>query len=142
MKNLLLLCAIVLSSAVLGQGNLQFNRVINQKIIQTANMAAFGSITQTVTIPSGKIWKIESAAVSPIFPTGGYLGQTYNCFTLKLDSWTLYTKLCSGAVRDPINFPIWLPAGTYTLRLYNDQNSLSNTFQEGMLSIIEFNIIP
>ena len=105
-------------------------------------MAAWGSITQTVTIPAGKIWKIETADVAPIFPTGGYLGQPAGCFTLKLDSWTLYSKYCSGESHKPEQFPIWLPAGTYTLRLYNDQNAISNTFHEGMVSIIEFNIIP
>lgn len=130
MKNLLLLCAIILSSAALGQGNLQFNQVINGSMSVT--VSTVGTTMGTIVVPTGKALKIESVAFT--YPQATiHFPHTGSFSFVSLNTHIVYTA--NGPT--PV-LPLWLSEGTYTInaRVPNNQSS---TFS---YSAIEFNIIP
>lgn len=139
--SLLLLC-----SGIRAQGNLQFNQVL-QPSITTSNLAGSGVVSQTITVPTGKIWKIENASYaryangntnSPFYIWGG----TSNV-TVYLDEYLISDFLSSGGTFREAKFPIWLTAGDYTLRIVNHSTSAQTSLtHKATLSVIEFNIVP
>jgi hypothetical protein len=110
--NLLIAFLLLGSLAVVGQGNLQFNQVL---LLNASFPATY------VTVPEGKIWKIESTVTNS---TGG------NTFIL-LDGGTYYLTNVSAPY---LNMPFWLPASTYVG--FGVLNGLS-----GKVSVLEFNIV-
>lgn len=127
---------IFLSATLFAQGNLQFSQVLNYNLSITGG----GSVTYakdnvTLTVPAGKVWKIESGHLSEqitsssaqYYVPGGYL---------LLDGSIIAGE--SSNNYDP-KFPIWLSPGTYTLTLQGGTNS-SNYYWYGFVSIIEFNV--
>ncbi len=120
------------------QGELQFNQVIflEKSIVLPANISS-PFTEQSITVPAGKVWKIESVMASffqnssspnPGFSTSG---------TVMLNKKIIFS---TGNVA---NFPIWLPAGTYTIRyIYNQSTSGSINELYGGISAIEFNVVP
>lgn len=100
------------------QGNLQFNQVITY---------AFASGNTTpITVPAGKVWKLENCM----------LNSTSNTYTFMLYNgvnYNLRQQLTSSQVA---NFPFWLSAGTSVT--FGSAGNASG----GILSIIEFNIVP
>ena len=122
MKILLLFFFLLPFSFLFSQGNLQFNQVISASATLGLNGAS-----AVVTVPVGKVWKIES--VNGWADCGSRLGITIN---------TIPT-LVSDA-----KFPIWLKSGDL-LRMTVQINPGSG-FACGPMnyyySIIEFNIIP
>jgi hypothetical protein len=141
MKKTLTFLFISISILSYSQGNLQFNRVINQ-VIPSATASApnttVPSITGSLTIPTNKVWKIESC---------GYKSGTNTTWSLFLDNYTLfsYTNFGGGGLNYYFQspFPIWLPAGTYNWKAeyFNNSSSLV-TFNGASISIIEYNIVP
>jgi hypothetical protein len=139
MKQLLTVLLLVGAlTAAKAQGNLQFNQVIflEKSIVLPANISS--SFTeQSITVPAGKVWKIESVMASffqntatpnPSFSTSG---------TVMLNKKIIFS---TGNVA---SFPIWLPEGTYTIRyIYNNSTSGSINELYGAISAIEFNVIP
>ena len=134
MKNIflsILTCA--LSSSLFSQGNLQFNQVKLVSAVQT--------------VPTGKVWKIESIIYNTQIVTAtawpdGYNGTTTNveAANIILNGVSITTrKSSSSAAYQNANslvwetkLPIWLPAGT----------TLASSTGVYSLSILEFNIIP
>jgi hypothetical protein len=90
----------------------------------------------TLTVPAGKVWKIEQACL--------YVNQT-NYYYTSASTYSLYANnilLFSMRSASPQfnGCPVWLPAGTYTLRISNENGS---TFTyKGAVNAVEFNIIP
>jgi hypothetical protein len=127
-----------------GQGNLQFNQVITQNYSITGN--SYNSISNSntsLTVPSGKVWKIESIIYN------GYSNSNYyapNCFLMINGSNVLFEKGTSSSNDSggTINKqPIWLKAGNqigFSMRNTCNPSCLQSV--EGLISIIEFNIIP
>ena len=100
-----------------GQGNLQFNQVINY---------AFASTNTTpVTVPAGKVWKLESCM----------LNSTANNYTYMLYNGVLYNLRQQLTSSQVANFPFWLAAGTSV-------TFGANAGAGGIVSILEFNIVP
>lgn len=146
MKNLLLLCAIVLSSAALGQGNLQFNQVINYDLIGSSSGSGDVSFQSlTVTIPVGKVWKVESASCRYQSTTSGSNliegGNTANRLLILVDNVPV-THLVRGEFAIQNELPLWLPAGAHSIVLSGYVTSTNSKNAFGKVSIIEFNIIP
>jgi hypothetical protein len=143
MKYTLTILFAFISVFTLAQGNLQFNKVINYVIPSTTVSPPSGQgvpvINGTLTIPSNKVWKIESS---------GYKSGTNTTWSLFLDNYTLfsYSKTGGGGLnyyyQSP--FPIWLPSGTYNWKAeYYDYISFTSaTFNGASISIIEYNIVP
>ncbi len=154
-------------------GNLQFNQVINHNLTGTVNMRfANGPIspvfqTLSITIPQGKVWKIESASVNlkPEPALSGdvsYYGNvdqtmlTLNSIDLVKETGgdnigggnaygSSYASVYSQA---NIKYPFWMPSGTYNLKLSGVYSNMypngNNVFYRanGFLSAIEYNIVP
>lgn len=104
--------------ASFAQGNLQFNQVITY--------AFASSNTTPITVPAGKVWKLENCM----------LNSTSNTYTFMLYNgvnYNLRQQLTSSQVA---NFPFWLSAGTSVT--FGSAGGAAG----GILSIIEFNIVP
>lgn len=129
MKFLYLLGFILFNSILFGQGNLQFNQVLSVS-------------DQVQTVPSGKVWKIESYQLQTVSWTTN--GTITNCSDLSrprpyyIDNYPYYklggvsTGVANYVFFPQNDFPIWLRAG----------QTLRTTCPGDFMSILEFNIIP
>ena len=111
MNNILLILAIAFSSASFGQGNLQFNQVLILDATPAGN---------AITVPAGKVWKIESVALSS--------NNAY--FQIKWGGTSYFVLNNSSPYA---NLPFWLPS--------NESASLIGS-ANAKVSIIEFNVVP
>lgn len=118
MRLLLFLVLFLCLESFKAQGNLQFNQVIN--------MAFSGANTTPVTVPAGKVWKLENCMLNT--SSNNYVHMLYNGVYYNM------RQQVSGANNG--NFPFWLSAGTSVTFGGNGGGA------GGMLSIIEFNVIP
>lgn len=145
MKSILITVYLILFTvATFAQGNLQFNQVINQTIT-TAYGQGYGGLnneTVVVTIPAGKVWKIESAHLS-------YQSSTSTKYYTANTSSENSQLVLDGAViaMDDDSYyvtpgPIWLAAGTHTFILQGYINTSSNYRWNALITAIEFNITP
>lgn len=111
------------------QNNLQFNRVVTIRADSISNCSSGCADTilyRTFTVPANKVLKIESIN----FIAGNYL--------LFLDS-TPFSKVSTNITN---TFPIWLPAGDYSIYFGTYISSASSTGSYAyMLSAIEFNLV-
>lgn len=113
------------------QNNLQFNQVITIKADTLSNCSGTCPDTimyRTFTVAPNKVLKIES--INFIAP------GNYQVF---LDA-TPFSKVSTGITN---TFPIWLPAGTYSIycATYVSTSSIIGNFAY-LLSAIEFNVVP
>jgi hypothetical protein len=142
MKIFILALFSALSSLLFSQGNLQFNQVINWKIPQqNSNCGGCGiycaNITGTITVPTGKVWKIEESSYAEASAPWSFFIDNYLLFTFE------QTAGGGQALHQETNFPIWLPSGTYTFNAtYYNSCQTQIPFKGCSTSIIEFNIIP
>lgn len=111
MKNLLVIIAITFSSVSFSQGNLQFNQVLILDATPAGN---------AVTVPPGKVWKIESVALSNNNAYFQIQWGGVNHFVLNNSS-------------PYANLPFWLPSNENISFVANVNSKVS---------IIEFNVIP
>jgi len=118
MKRALVLTLFLLSiTTFFAQGNLQFNQVITSAF-------ASGNVTP-VTVPAGKVWKLENCM----------LNSTGNSYTYMLYNGVYYNLRQQLSSSQVANFPFWLSAGsTITFG--------AGGASGGVISIIEFNIVP
>ena len=136
MKKILSLVVALLFTTSLSsfaQGNLQFNQVKRIKVTASVSFGSTNPIT-TITVPSNKVWKIESACLtdpSSGQPIGGYSN-------LSVDN----QIICSTNTNTITYCPqlIWLPSGTYNLFVCNGTGSTVSCL--AVLNAIEFNIVP
>jgi hypothetical protein len=119
MKTILFLAtALFFSINMCAQGNnLQFNRVVTI----TGNVNNY-SESPAYTVPSGKVWKIESFAS----PSGITINNTSSQPAYNFSGFNL-------------TCPIWLSAGDFVKAVCWSVNGGSGGF---VFSIIEYNIIP
>ncbi len=122
---------VLLFSCYLGkaQNNLQFNRVVIVKADSISNCSSNCNdslLVRTFTVDANKVLKIESINFTP----GNY--------TLFLDN-TPFSRTSTGITN---TFPIWLPAGTYTIFFgtYFPTASQAGNYAY-LLSAIEFNVV-
>ena len=116
----LLLC--FCSNLISAQGfNLEFSRAIFQKISYISSISG-DSYKIPITVPSGKVWKIEGSS-------------TGRAAEIQIDSMVISTN-ASHIIST--QYPIWLPAGTYELKLISNYS----TYQGGFISGIEYNLVP
>jgi hypothetical protein len=118
-----MLCFVLNSYLGFTQGNLQFNQV---KLVTTVE-----------TVPTGKVWKIESVTYSAPIPYMGSSSAGTDVCYVKINANNQIVRSFSfqyngGAAVWEQSFPIWLPAGT-TLAAFTGVN---------LISVMEFNIVP
>jgi hypothetical protein len=117
MKTFLFFIAFFVLGALKAQGNLQFNQIINLPFTV--------SNTTPVTVPAGKIWKIESCMLTTVS----------NSYAFMLYNGVIYNMRQQLSSAHNVNFPFWLASGTSV-------TFGANGGAGGLLSIIEFNIVP
>lgn len=131
MKKLILIAICFISLQLSAQGNLQFNQVLTLSYTGSIPSQSTSSLG-TLTVPAGKVWKIESG--SRVSIVGNFFNKVSNA-RFMLDDFTVI-----GNSGDPVSYPIWLNEGTYNI--YHTQSiSGTNSYKWG-LSIIEFNVVP
>ena len=118
MRTFFFFTAFFVLGALKAQGNLQFNQIINLPFAV--------SNTTPVTAPAGKIWKIESCMLS----------TTANSYALMQYNGVNYNMRQQLSSAHSVNFPFWLASGTSVTFGGNGGGA------GGLLSIIEFNIVP
>jgi hypothetical protein len=140
MKQFLSICLLLFLGNFYSQGNLQFNQVILWKLNSQSlypDNNSYYNVQGTLTVPQGKVWRIDAAS---------YYG-TAPWFDLKLDNFLLFARKTSSGggliYHQDIEFPIWLPSGTYNYlaRMYCPQCGIQ-IYEGSSVSIVEFNIIP
>jgi hypothetical protein len=122
------LCSLLFVPCSNAQGNLQFNQVVSlsQSFIGTAGGSnTFNYTGSPITVPSGKVWKVEKISVN-----GGNNG-----------SGVRINNLHSLSVSDANTGPIWLKASD-ELKIYTSCYSCVSLSGSYFISIVEFNIIP
>jgi len=105
-----------LGSVIHGQGNLQFNQVINLPFV--------AGNTTPVTVPSGKVWKLESCMLNS--SGNGNAFMLYNGYLYNMRQQQTSTQVAT--------FPFWLSSGASV--------TFGTSSSGGILSILEFNIVP
>ena len=133
MKKIIILALLISLCKINAQGNLQFNDVKNIEITGTTspfdpNIGVPISTIGTITVPTGKVWKIESTSVkenntSDISSTPSYV-------------LILNNHRASG---NSSIFPIWLSAGNYLVKVSGGAASIAVI---ASISAIEFNVTP
>jgi hypothetical protein len=142
MKNLFLLFVILgITTFAKTQGNLQFNRVINYQLKADINYASsFWRDTVMFCIPANKVWKIENVGLPSCSNCSLSLAtsdaQGYGTLN-PWETWRLYWY--SSNIKEVTNFPIWLTSNFCGQFTYNTSGGQNST---GLISIIEFNIVP
>lgn len=142
-KNIFLLLILILSCTSKAQGNLQFNRVVT---FSNSDIVANNAVTtfETITIPQGKVWKIESVSLSGVSnnvvsPFDAGSGSTIKWLYARFNDVVAYS---ANNVGNQINLlPIWLNSGTYIFKVNSAYSNLSGRVLASY-SAIEFNIIP
>lgn len=114
----IIFCVIFFTHESKAQGNLQFNQVI------LFDLASGG--TQTITVPPGKVWKIETANTG-----NGSSGGVW----IRNASSQAIAILSTSNTSSSSNYPFWLPSG-YSGNFYNVSAGRAS------ISIIEFNVVP
>jgi len=116
MKNLLIVSLLLLLSKIAhSQGNLQFNQVINLEFVSGGT---------TVTVPTGKVWKIENCMITST--------NFYACMVVNGVTYYMRQHNTSSSAWD--NFPFWFAEGKTI--------TFGGACSSGILSIIEFNVVP
>ena len=125
MKHLFTFLLVAISATSFAQGNLQFNQVIN-----VSGVSAGSNIMTTVTVPTGKVWKITS---SSWMSANGGLVSNWLC----LGPHSINGNQ-SGV--DPAKLPIWLEPGSYEVKWCNPTDNFIG--QRYAISGVEFNVVP
>lgn len=136
-----ILCAVVAVLALqsFAQGQLTWGQAILIHLHGPGGMGVNLVQDKTITVPTGRVWKIESVAIGTekdFTSTGGVIFTPYQtgCYV------TLDKRVIAPALDDHPGLrisPIWLPAGTYTLDLW-DQDGYMTTEHRALISAIEF----
>jgi hypothetical protein len=138
LKMLLLLTCILQVKLLNAQGN---NLQFNQAIYVTISLNGVLTTTQSFTVPANKVWKIESAGTG--FPDGAYQGFLFPGGSLGINNSVIYScpygVSLASVLPNVANFPIWLPSGTYSLKLSVDGGTSP---WNGFISGVEYNLIP
>jgi hypothetical protein len=120
-KQIFLILFLVFGNFSFAQGNLQFNQVL---LLNNGT---------SYTVPSGKVWKLESAVYNTYSITYGSSAKLIiNGSTVELIPFSFNDG--NGTNRAPVTevFPFWLPENT----------TIQPTQAVSKVSVVEFNIIP
>ena len=133
MKKIIILALLISVCKINAQGNLQFNDVKNIEITGTTspfdpNIGVPISTIGTITVPTGKVWKIESTSVK----------ENNTSDISSTPSYVLILNNHRASGKSSI-FPIWLSAGNYLVKVSGGAASIAVI---ASISAIEFNVTP
>ena len=118
MKKSIVILLFFVTLGAKAQGNLQFNQVITKTAPLSGTTPSI-----TLTVPTGKVWKIE------------YYTNNSNVFNFHINNIIINSYIGSNQSYD--FRPIWLKAGDFIYYNLVDSGTIGATY---FLSIIEFNI--
>ena len=124
------------------QGTLEFNQVkfLTNVATGTGPQTCCSASTVVLTVPAGKVWKIESSSLKKTSNTSPGFIQGFNTGEgISINDMVLY-RATTSTETGIAEKPVWLPAGSYNWLVHHD-NVVNYTYT-GALSIIEFNIVP
>ena len=148
------LITIAISNVLSAQGNLQFNRVVQESFVLSLPSSNNLQSVTTITVPEGKVLKIESGSIytGTLSVVGQSLGTVSFYYKSPMSAALLVNNHCifqnsmiSGNEAESVLYHpdhIWLNAGTYTLSVQVAYSSQENTTYRIGYSGIEFNIVP
>jgi hypothetical protein len=116
----IVMLSLLFTNDVKAQGNLQFNQVI------LVDLGPSGS--QSISVPAGKVWKIESVGIASNGSNNGVYLR--NSGAQAIAHFSNVTNAYSTTL------PFWLPA-SYSGSFLNSTSSYRTS-----VSIIEFNVVP
>ena len=121
------------------QGNLQFNQVILEQFNAVVTGLSQSTAT-TLTVPVGKVWKIEHANL--YVGGGAYPVTLYGGYSLFIDSVLIYRHKGDSGTQNSFSdrFPLWLPEGTYNINIGNERNNSYDFYVS--INALEFNVVP
>ena len=129
MKTFLFTMGLFFLGSVKAQGNLQFNQVVTVS-------------TTTMTVPAGKVWKIESYSESEVTFNSNYFSGCVNVnyhrpLVINNNNYYFFGNMAtasSGAnyISTGNKLPIWLKSG----------DQIRTVCSSDFASVIEFNIVP
>jgi hypothetical protein len=131
MKKLILIIICFVSLQLSAQGNLQFNQVINISYDFTSSSSE--GVIGTLTVPSGKVLKIEGASL--LRNWGTYFAELVSSYAMII----IADIPVFARTNDIRCLPLWLSEGTYDI--YSSFSASSGNFRAG-ISAIEFNVVP
>jgi hypothetical protein len=136
-KILIVVSLIIIVTAAFAQGNLQFNRVV---IVETdfavPNTNFYHSSDLSFTVPVGKVWKIESAHGT--YQNDNSTNLSYSSFVHVMIDKKFIHYYNSGSYT---YLPMWLPEGTYTLKVVMSSGGSVGHQIYGGFTGIEFNVV-
>ena len=147
MKTFFFFIALSFTSLAFSQGNLQFNQVITlQGAVNNGNVSCGPTLgftcnsSQIYTVPSGKVWKIESTnCTGNVVNSGGWASYFMSLKINGVDLVGGYSTSNSGFfANDPVKYPIWLSSNNTLQAVVLGAPTTTRYF----ISIIEFNIVP
>lgn len=129
MRNLLFVLAFTVVGLFHAQGNLQFNQIVTVG-------------TTSLTVPAGKVWKVESYSESEVTFNSNYSSGCVNTnyhrpLVINNNNYYFFGNMAtasSGAnyVTTGNKLPIWLKPG----------DQIRTVCSSDFASVIEFNIVP
>lgn len=154
MKTILLLIQLTIATTLFSQGNLQFNRAVN--IEMSSSFTTSGNwrtivipAAITITVPVGKTLKITRSTIDYRESLANTPPSYFRSAQLLLNSTTIASFNSEEATSnlffhfERLTEPMWLPAGTYTLRVISKHSNTQNVpTLTANISGIEFNILP
>ena len=139
MKKLLSIAVFLISLSASAQGNLQFNQVVNLNYTHTIPSGYSNSTVTTITVPVGKIWKIEYSSLS--LNNASYRFTGVMAQSLSIDNFVLIAQNGSGNFERQKGGVLWLNEGDHNLLITQETSNTNDSFDIG-ISAIEFNIVP
>jgi hypothetical protein len=139
LKLILLVTCLIQVKTVKSQGNnLQFNQAIYTNINYSPSNQY--TTTQNLTVPTNKVWKIESAAAGSNNVNSN--GVLIPGGTISVNDIVIFSSPNPVLPNLPnlSNLPLWLPSGNYTLSISTDGGYTG--VWKGFISGIEYNVVP
>jgi hypothetical protein len=145
MKKLLLISICFFSMQLFAQGNLQFNQVISETF--SVNGSVYNALytsSSILTVPAGKVWKIESISFKSSSVNTTYAPSLF----LKVNGNEILFNYGSQRNRNDgggtlNNQAIWLKEGDIIgFSMRNRCTTVCDQSIDGHLSVIEFNVVP
>lgn len=143
MKKLLFISFLFVSLGLFSQGNLQFNQVIQLSGTErvtglTGSVSTGWKNVSTITIPDGKVWKIESADMSVWDDNRSFASGGLQKGSIQFGDFVLYKFSGNHYIHQ--KWPIWLKSGSYQLKLVNGESTDSSSLHYQIFAL-EFNIV-
>ena len=131
MKNTITTISIILLTAFAIDLKAQNNLQLSQILLLSSTVATDANLG---TVPSGKIWKIESYGGNSNSTVGGMINGSSAGWLNKVPTGSFPSN--TYILQNSFTLPIWLPAGTQLGFSGNTAGVLV------WFSIIEFNVVP